>query len=89
MYGVTRLKFFKKSGARIYIPQKLISHPDFPFDNDDLIKIEFGKNDIILSKPEWWEMLDWNKMKNTYELLPLELKIKVDEFLQKEDVKDE
>ena len=78
MFGITRLKHFKKSGARIYIPQSLLLSPSFPFADDDLVKIELGKNGVVvLSRPEWWEMLDWETMSKTYEMLPQEIKDKI------------
>jgi len=78
MFGVSRIKFFAKSGARLYIPNKLITHEDFPFEDGGLVKIEFGKNEIlVISKPEWWEMLDWEKMPKAYEGLPEDIKEKI------------
>jgi len=77
--AITRIKFFKKSGARLYIPAKVIRNPDFPFEDDDLVKIEIGNKSLILEKPEWWEMLDWNEMRNAYNALPDEIKTKIAE----------
>jgi len=34
---------------------------------------------ITARAPEWWEMLDWNVMKDSYELLPEEVKTKIKE----------
>jgi len=88
MHGVTRLKHYPKSGARIYIPQKLLTSPDFPFLDDDLLKIEFGKDDtIVLSKPQWWELLNWDEMPVAYEQLPQEIKDRI--HIPKEEEIDE
>lgn len=43
---------------------------------------EFGDGNRILNEMvqvEWWEMLNWNNMKNAWILLPEETKIKVRE----------
>ncbi len=79
MIGVTRFRTFKKSGGRIYIPVSLLLRPDFPFLDDDLIKITIGDGKIVLTKAKWWEMLDWDKMKDVYEQLPQEIKSKIKE----------
>ena len=78
MFGVSRIKYYVKSGARLYLPNKLITHDDFPFKDGDLVKIEIGKNDIVvISKPEWWEMLNWDTMPKAYEGLPEDIKEKI------------
>jgi len=84
MFGVSRVKFFAKSGARLYLPNKLITHEDFPFKDDDLVKIEIGKNDIVvISKPQWWELLDWDSMgKEAFNRLPEDIKEKIREAKQ-------
>jgi hypothetical protein len=33
----------------------------------------------VLSKPEWWEMLDWDEMPHVWKTLPKEIKSKVRE----------
>ncbi|MCD6263195.1 hypothetical protein J7L60_02130 [Candidatus Bathyarchaeota archaeon] len=76
---VTRIKFFKKSGARIYLPSKIVKDPDFPFEDDDLVKIEIGNDSLRIERPEWWEMLDWNELREAYETLPEEIKRKIAE----------
>ena len=77
MIGITRFKLFKKSGGRIYIPQQLLSSPDFPFSDSDLIKITIEKDKVVLSHPQWWELLDWNEMRDAFESLPQEIKDKI------------
>lgn len=68
--AVSRIKYFKKSGARLYLPQSVISDPEWHFKDGDLVKIEIGNPDISISKPVWWEMLNWNEMRDTFQLLP-------------------
>jgi hypothetical protein len=34
---------------------------------------------LVLSKPEWWEMLDWDEMPQVWKTLPEEIKSKVRE----------
>jgi len=77
--AVTRIKFFEKSGARLNIPASVVRSPGFPFEDDDLVKIEIGNDSLIIEKPEWWEMLDWNEMRNAYNALPDEIKEKIAE----------
>ncbi len=76
---ISRIKFFKKSGARLYIPQSVLNDPEFPFGDDDLVKIEIGNLGLLLIKPDWWEMLDWEKMKNAFAELPDDIKAKIRE----------
>jgi predicted nuclease with TOPRIM domain len=72
--AVSRIKYYKKSGARLYIPQSVVNDPEFPFVDGELVKIEVGNPVITLTKPTWFEMLNWNEMKDTYELLPEQIK---------------
>jgi len=74
---ISRIKYYKKSGARLYIPAKLLKDPDFPFVDDDIVKIKLGNPGVILIKPEWWEMLDWGKMKDAFAKLPEDIKEKI------------
>ena len=71
---VTRIKYYKKSGARLYIPEAIIKDPNFPFEDDDIVKIEIKNPIISISRPEWWEMLDWKQMRDTYIMLPETIK---------------
>ena len=75
----TRIKFYKKSGARLYIPESLIRAPGFPFEDDDLVKIEMDEGGLRISRPEWWELLDWNEMREAYSILPREMREKIAE----------
>ena len=79
MTATSQIKFFKKSGARLYLPQKIIEDPAFPFEDEAVVKIEIKDRQITLSSPEWWELLDWNEMKNAYNALPEETKQKIRE----------
>ncbi|RLG87901.1 MAG: hypothetical protein DRO18_02470 [Thermoprotei archaeon] len=78
-YGISRMKFQREGGARLYIPAELVRDPRFPFENGDLVKIEIGNNSILVKKPEWWEMIDWNEMPEAYERLPEDIKKKIRE----------
>ena len=75
--AVSKIKYFKKSGARLYLPQSVLDDPGWQFKDVDLVKIEIGNPSISISKPEWWEMLDWNEMAEAYKLLPQEIKDKI------------
>ena len=74
MIATTQLKHFSKSGARLYIKQQLLELPEFPFEEDEILKVEIMDGTIVLSRPEWWEMLDWNEMKRVWKTLPEETK---------------
>lgn len=75
--GFSRITFFKKSGARLYIPEKVVKSPEFPFKNGEIIKIEIGNSSLKLGAVNWWEMLDWRTMPETYEKLPEEIKAEI------------
>lgn len=70
--------FFEKSGARLYIPAKIVNDSSFPFKNGEIVKIEIGNSSLKLKAVEWWEMLDWGTMPETYEKLPDEVKRKIE-----------
>ena len=36
--------------------------------------MEIVDGKLILSKPEWWEMLDWDEMPQVWKTLPEEIK---------------
>jgi len=74
MIATTQLKHFSKSGARLYIKQQLLESPEFPFEEDEILKVEIKDGTLIMSRPEWWEMLDWNEMKKAWKTLPEETK---------------
>jgi hypothetical protein len=75
--AVSKIKFFEKSEARLYIPQSAVGDENFPFRDGDLVKIEVSNPSIKLSRPEWWEMLDWNALQDTYQLLPPDVREKI------------
>ena len=79
MIATTQLKHYTKSGARIYITQKLLNEPAFPFHPDEILKITIQKDQLIIQKPEWWEMIDWNQMPQAWKTLPEEIKQKITE----------
>lgn len=77
MVATTQLKHFQKSGARLYIKQNFLNSPDFPFEDEEILKIEIVDGKLVLSKPEWWEMLDWDEMPQVWKTLPEEIKEQV------------
>jgi hypothetical protein len=79
MVSTTQLKHFNKSGARLYLKQELLNEPEFPFEDDEILKVEILDGKLVLSKPEWWEMLDWDEMPQVWRTLPEEIKSKVRE----------
>jgi hypothetical protein len=73
-----RITFFKKSGARLYIPARLVDDSNFPFKDGEIVKVEIGNSSLKLKAVEWWEMLDWETMPETFEKLPEDLKRKIE-----------
>jgi len=76
--AVSKIRFFEKSGARLNIPQSVVDDENFPFHDGGLVKIEVNDSSIKLTRPEWWEMLDWSELKETYRVLPPEVKKKIE-----------
>ena len=76
--GFGRIKFFQKSGARLYIPEKVRQDAEFPFKDGDIVKIEIGNSKLILRSVEWWEMLDWKAMPDAFMKLPENIKKKIE-----------
>jgi len=89
MSAVTRFKLFSRkdpatgeleflSGGRLYISQQLIERTDFPFEDGDLVIIEIisfeSEKVLLLRKPRWWEIIDWNKNRDAFEILPYDIK---------------
>jgi len=79
MITTTQLKYFSKSGARLYLKQELLNAPGFPFQPDEILKIEIRDDRLVISKPRWWEMLDWNQMHTVWRTLPPEIKQEISE----------
>lgn len=73
-----RITFFKKSGARLYLPARIVDDSSFPFQDGEIVKIEIGNSSLKLEAVEWWEMLDWKTMPETYEKLPNKIKRKIE-----------
>jgi len=74
-----RVRKFKKSGGYCYLSAKLVDNDAFPFKDDSVVKIEVddvGKR-LTVSIPEWWELLDWNKMPDVFERLGDDLKERI------------
>jgi len=75
--GFAKIKFFEKSGARLYIPEDVKSDSNFPFEDGEIVKITIGNDSLSLEKPEWWEMLDWKNLKDAYSKLPEDIREKI------------
>jgi len=45
--------------------------------DEEILKVEILDGKLALSKPEWWEMLDWDEMPQVWKTLPEEIKSKV------------
>ena len=76
--GFGRIRYYHNSGARLYIPEKVISDSQFPFQDGEILKIELGNDSLILRVVEWHEMLNWETMPKVFEKLPPELKEKIE-----------
>lgn len=75
--GFGRIRRYRNSGGRLYIPEKVLSDSQFPFQDGEIVKIEIGNDSLILRGVEWWEMLDWETMPKVLEKLPQEIKEKI------------
>jgi len=78
-HGMSRIKLRRQGGAYLYLPAALIRDPSFPFEHGDIVKVEIRGNSLLLTKPDWWEMIDWDEMPEAYERLPEEIKRKIRE----------
>lgn len=76
---VSRIKFYQKSGARIYIPESVLKDSEFPFKDNEVVKIQIGNDSLHLEPVEWWEMLDWSSMADAFEKLPPDVQAKIRE----------
>ena len=79
---LAKIKFFGKSGARVYIPESIRRSSEFPFSDGEIVKVVIGNPNphnpsVSLVKVEWWEMLDWSTMQKTFEKLPPDIKQKI------------
>jgi len=75
-----RIKRFKKSGAYLYLPARFVDSDLFPFEDDDVVKIELKQSSpkiLKVSEPHWWEMLDWRKMPDAFERLPVRMRSQI------------
>jgi len=75
-----RLRFFNKSGARLYIPEDLKGHASFPFRDGDVVRIQIVRNSpthICIFPVEWWEMIDWKSKPDAYHKLPPKIRMKI------------
>ena len=68
-----------KAGANLYIKQELLELPEFPFQSDEMVKIEIHDDTLVILKPQWWEMLDWNQALHAWKNLPPEIKLTITE----------
>jgi hypothetical protein len=75
--ATTKIRRYAKSGARLYINQSLLDDPKFPFKDGDIVKIEVTNPGLTLTRPEWWEIIDWNQMRDAYRQLPEEIRAKI------------
>jgi len=69
-----RFKRFRKSGARLYVPDRLYRDADFPFEDGEVVKISIEEDRVVQEKAEWWALLDWSKLPDAYSKLPREIR---------------
>jgi hypothetical protein len=75
MTYITRLKKYPISGAMLYLGVGLLNDPDFDFSDGELLKIEIEYDKLVISKPKWYELLDWTTFEeSSIEQLPEEAK---------------
>ena len=75
MTYITRLKKYPISGAMLYLGVGVLNDPDFDFNDGELLKIEIDGGKLVISKPKWYELLDWTTFEESLiEGLPQEAK---------------
>ena len=73
MTYITRLKKYPISGAMFYLGVGILNDPEFCFNDGELLKIEIEDGKLIISKPKWYELLDWTTFEeSSIEQLPEE-----------------
>lgn len=76
--GFGRIRHYLRSGARLYIPQKVLEDSAFPFRDGDLVKFEIRPDGSVnLKGVEWWEMIDWDSQLDSFNRLPDEVKASI------------
>jgi len=78
--GFGRLKAYKSSGADLYIPRYFLNHPKFPFENGAIIQLDVKGNEVVMSEPKWYLILDWDKMPDAYKQLPKDIQEEIRQY---------
>lgn len=73
-----RFKRYKNPGAELYIPDRVFKDENFPFKEDEVVKIRIDGNRLVQEKAEWWELLDWKKLPDAYAKLPGQIKEQIE-----------
>lgn len=76
--STTQLKPIK-AGAHLCLKQELLKSPEFPFESDEMLKIEIQDDKLVILRPQWWEMLDWNQVPHAWKNLPPMIRLKITE----------
>jgi len=69
-----RFKHYKKSGAMLYVKNKLAKNGNWPFEAGEMVKITIENERVIETRMRWFEMLDWEGNPDMYARLRPEIK---------------
>jgi len=50
----------------MYLGVGLLNDPDFPFKEDEILKMKIVDETVVISKPKWYELLDWSMFEKSY-----------------------
>ena len=75
------MKKYPKSGAMIYIPQDALEDPRFMFRDGEVLRINVKNDELCITKPSWYELINWNddQMRQGFNELPLEIQEQIRE----------
>lgn len=54
----------KKGDTVVYLPKRLTNAENWPFEGTLSIRAEILGEGILLTEPEWWELINWKKVVN-------------------------
>jgi len=77
----SQIKYYKKSGARLYIPQGILDDPEFPFKDGDVLRIQISNPGLQIVRPAWFELINWSdpQMRQGFDELPGEIQEQIRE----------
>jgi len=74
LIGKGRFRHYNNPGAMLYIPDRIVSDPRWPFEDGEIVKITIENGRVVETRARWYEMLDWEGNPGMYEKLSPEAK---------------